>query len=151
MEEFFTPDSALTISIPNDRPDLVYSIPRPLIPRFFHTWSLAGLCSLHMGVERIEEGFLPTQHILFESPRARLLSGLEGGQQLVEHVGSLQVLFTPTSKVLVMELRLDQFEHYVSSKTENLFTIPLKGGFDPAVHHFLEMQTLLQASFPKFS
>lgn len=156
--EFFTADACLSISLPDEvagangqatgQPERVYQISRALIPRFFHTWAESGgLTSLLFAVERIKETFLPNNLLLFDSHRIRMLSGLQTGQQMVEHTGSMRILFYSTSKIQFMELCLTGHEHFLNSKSDNLFTLPLQGGFDPAVHHFLEMLLLMQTSF----
>jgi hypothetical protein len=129
----------------------MYSISRPLIPRFFHTWAEGGLTGLHLVVERIKETFLPNNLLLLDSPKTRMVSSLHHGQQLVEHYGSLRMLFGgASSKIQFLELSLGGFEHFVNSKNENLFTLPLQAGFDASVHHFLSMLVLVQASFQSY-
>lgn len=148
VNEFFTVDAVLTISLPSETDqDRSFSISFPLIPRLFHTWSESGLTSLTFLVERIKETFLPNNLLLLDSNKMRLLSTLQNGQQLVEHSGTLRILFCSSSKIQFMELTLTAFEQFVNSKSENLFTLPLQAGFDQAVHNFLEMLVLVQASF----
>jgi hypothetical protein len=105
------------------------------------------MTSLTFLVERIKETFLPNNLLLLDSNKMRIMSTLQGGQQLVEHSGTLRILFSSTSKIQFMELGLTAFEHFVNSKCENLFTLPLQAGFDQTVHNFLEMLVLVQASF----
>lgn len=146
--EFFAPDAFLALALPGaDEP--VHVVGRALIPRFFLAWAEGGLSSLSLLVDRLRETFLPLGMLLLDSDRVRLLSTLDHGQQLVEHSGAVRILFAPTAKVQLLELRLAGFEHFVNSKTDNLFTLPIRGGFSPAVHQFLGMQQAVQAAFAR--
>jgi hypothetical protein len=104
------------------------------------------MCRVSLRVERIKEMMLPNGHLLLDSNQCQLLSHLDNGLQVVEHSGPARILFGANSKILYLDLNLLAFEHYISSKSQCLFTLPLKCGFDQTVHQFFDLQTMVQVS-----
>lgn len=151
--EFFSHDAYLVLTLPSalqddsSLPPQSYTISRALIPRFFYSWAESGLSGLYLVVERIKETFLPNSLLLLDSSRIKLVSNLHDGQQMVEHKGSIRLLFNQSAKIQFMELSLSSFEQFLNSRCENLFSLPLQAGFDAGVHSFLSMLVLVQTSF----
>lgn len=148
MADFFATESVLKLSFAreNVESEKSFSLPRALIPRFFLTWAESGLTELTFTVGKIRETFLPNNLLLLDSHRTRIESKLAGGQQLVEHSGTLRIIFDKMSRIQFMEITFVRYQFFTNINCEVMFPLPLQDGFDSSVIMFLELAGLVQGN-----